>query len=84
MHEIFIQLTYKNLIVIDIILNEKSFQSVWSIHMNANTKKQMTYTRFLFFITTLEKEILNTKMKNLQYHQIKQDFPLSIKQILSY
>lgn len=38
MHEIFIQLTYKDLIVVDIIIDEKSSQSTLTIHMNATTK----------------------------------------------
>ena len=50
MYEIFIQLTYKNLIAIDIILNEKSFQSIWTIHMNANTKSaDDLYKVFVFY-----------------------------------
>lgn len=50
MNEIYIQLMYKNLITIDVILNEQTSMSNWTIHMNANTHRASElYKIFVFY-----------------------------------
>ena len=49
MNEIFIQLSYKELIVIDIILDEDTFQSKWTIHTTPKSNSANDLYRVLVF-----------------------------------
>ena len=49
MNEIFIQLSYKELVEIDVILNEDTLQSKWTIHMNAKSESASDLYKVLVF-----------------------------------